>query len=118
MLTLVELALKSRTVVAVISVAAVLGGLLVWHKVDKSSAVRRAVVEYVAKVELTSARVQMEELKRRKLVAERVSRQFRTLIEQANADAEAATKELEKYASTVGADCVVQPDLIERLRNR
>ena len=55
--------LQSRAACAALAIAAVLGGFFVWHKVDKSSAVRRAVVEYVADAELTAARVQLDELK-------------------------------------------------------
>ncbi|ERP93616.1 hypothetical protein Q669_01870 [Labrenzia sp. C1B10] len=110
--------LQSRTACAALAIAAVLGGFFVWHKVDKSSAVRQAVVEYVADAELTAARVQLEELKRRKVVTERANRRFLSLIDQANAEAEAAAKELEHYVSTVGDGCTLQPDLFERLRNQ
>jgi hypothetical protein len=90
----------------------------VWHKVNKSSAVRRAVFEYVADAELTAARVQLEELKRRKVATDRVNRRLLSLINQANSEAEAAAQELEHYISTVGDGCTVQPDLFDRLRNR
>lgn len=110
--------LKSRAACSALAVAAVLGGFFIWHKVDKSSAVRRAVAEYVADAELTAARVQLEELKRRKVVTDRANRRFLSLIEQANAEAEAATQELEHYVSTVEDSCVVQPGLVDRLRNR
>ena len=107
---------QSRT--ACSALAAVLGGFFIWHQVDKSSAVRKAVVEYVADVELTAARVQLEELKRRKVVTDRANRRFLSLIEQANVEAEAASQELEHYVSTVKDSCIVQPGLFERLRNR
>jgi hypothetical protein len=110
--------LRSRVACSVIAIAAVLGGLFVWHWVDKSSAVRRAVVEYVAKAELTSARVQLEELKRRKVVSDQANRRIQSEIEQATAEAEAVAQELEHYVSTVEDSCVLQPDLIDRLRNR
>ncbi|MHA7777420.1 hypothetical protein [Roseibium sp. M-1] len=110
--------LQSRTACSALAIAAVLGGLFVWHWADKSSAVRRAVVEYVADTELTAARVQLEELKRRKVVTDRANRRFLSLIDQANAEAEAAAQELEHYVSTVEDGCTVQPGLIDRLRNR
>ncbi|MBO6511817.1 MAG: hypothetical protein JJ979_25600 [Roseibium sp.] len=110
--------LRSRTACSIFAVAAVLGGFFVWHKVDKSSAVRQAVAGYVADVELKTARVQLEELKRRKVVTDQANRRFQSEINQANAEAEAAAQELERYVSTVEASCVVQPGLIERLRNR
>jgi len=92
--------------------------LFTWHQIDKTSAVRKAVNEYVAGAELTSLRVQLEETKRRKAVTDRANARHLTRIEQAFADAEAAAEELEHYASTVESSCVVQPDLIDRLRNR
>lgn len=110
--------LQSRAACSALAIAAVLGGLFFWHQVDKSSAVRKAIVEYVAEAELTAARVQLEELKRRKVVTDRANRRFLSLIEKANVEAEAASQELEHYVSTVEDSCVVQPDLIERLRNR
>ncbi|MBO6858492.1 hypothetical protein [Roseibium sp.] len=111
--------LWSRPIIRnLIIVAAILGGLFVWHKVDKSSAVRRAVVEYVADVELTTSRVQLEELKRRQALTSKANRHLQNEIEKANADAEAATQELEHYVSTVDDNCTLLPPVIDRLRNR
>lgn len=110
--------LQSRAACSALAIAAVLGGLFIWYQVDKSSAVRKAIVAYVAEAELTAARVQLEELKRRKVVTDRANRRFLSLIEQANVEVEAASQELEHYVSTVEDSCVVQPDIIERLRNR
>ncbi|WP_298963824.1 hypothetical protein [uncultured Roseibium sp.] len=115
---LVAWILQSRTACSALAIAAVLGGIFIWHLVDKSSAVRKAVVEYVADVELTEARARLAELKRRKVVTDRANRRFLSLIEQANAEAEAASQELEHYVSTVEDSCIVQPGLFERLRNR
>ncbi|POF29588.1 hypothetical protein [Roseibium marinum] len=110
--------LRSRAACSVLAVAAVLGGFFVWHKVDRSGAVRRAVVEYVAKVELASSRAELEELKRRHAVAAGAAMRLQTEIEKAFAEAEAAEQELEHYVSTVEDSCVVEPGLVERLRNR
>lgn len=118
MISILAWILKSRAAFSALAIAAVLGGFFIWHKVDKSSAVRQAVTGYVADVELTAARVQIEELKRRKVVTDQANRRFQTEINKANAEAEAATQELEHYVSTVEASCVVQPSFVDRLRNR
>ena len=118
MIGVVAWVMKSRTACCALAIAAVLGGFFVWHNVDKSSAVRQAVVEYVAKAELTATRVQLEELKRRNIVVAQANQRFVSLIETANAEALVAAQELERYVSTVEVGCVVQPDLVGRLRNR
>lgn len=110
--------LQSRLACSLLAVAVVLGGLLLWHKIDKSSAIRRAVVGYVAKVELASARAELDELKRRRAVSDKARRQLQSEIEKATADAEAAAEELEHYVSTVEDSCVVGSGLADRLRNR
>ncbi|MBN9671687.1 hypothetical protein [Roseibium aggregatum] len=98
--------------------AAFLGGLFVLHQVDKAAAVRIARTGLVAKAELTAARAELQELKRRKTVADAVNRELQTEIEKATADAEATAQELEHHVSTVEDSCVVQPALVDRLRNR
>jgi len=118
MIGLVGLVLQSRTACSAIAIAAVLGGFFVWHQVDKSSAVRKAVSEFVADAELTAARVQLEELKRRQAITDGARRRLQSEIDRANAQAEAAAQELEHYVSTVGDGCTLQPDLFERLHNQ
>jgi len=115
---MMALVLRSRAVRSLLLLAAALGGFFVWHALDKSTAVHRAVVEYVAQSELTSLRVELNELKRRKDVSDHAKRQLLSEIEKANAEAEAAVEELEQYVSTVETTCVVHPDLVKRLRDR
>jgi hypothetical protein len=115
---MIGLILQSRTACSLLAVTAVLGGLFVWHVLDRSSAMRRAVAEYVARAELTSLRVELDELKRRKSVSDGAKRQLQTEIEMAHAQAEAAVEELEHYVSTVEDTCVVRADVAERLRDR
>jgi septal ring factor EnvC (AmiA/AmiB activator) len=115
---MISLLLRSRTSCALLALAAVLSGFLVWHTIDRSSAVRRAVTEYVANAELTAIRMELSELKRRNMVSDTAKRQLQTEIDKANAQAEAAVEELEHYVSAVEDNCVVHPDLVERLRDR
>ncbi|MDN3720105.1 hypothetical protein QW131_15210 [Roseibium salinum] len=90
----------------------------VWHKVDKSSAVRRAREGYVTQAELTSTRAQLEELRRRQAVADAARGYFNSEVQKAQAEAKAAEQELERYVSTVEDSCVVRSGLIDRLHNR
>jgi len=115
---MIAMLLKSRAVCSVLSVAAVSGGLFVWHTLDKSSAVRRAVAEHVAAIELSALRVQLNELNRRQAVADMAKKRLKVEIEKATARAEAASEELEHYVSTVEDTCIVDPDLHGRLHNR
>lgn len=92
-------------------------GLFTWHKLDKSSAVRGAVAEYVAGVELAAERAEKEALKRRLEKAVRARHQFEKAKAAADLRADQAIQELEDYESQVGADCVVDGHLLERLRN-
>ena len=79
---------------------------------------RQAVAGYVADVELTATRVQLEELKRRQDLTAKANRHLQTEIQKASAEAAAIEEELKLYVSTVEENCTVGPDLIERLRNR
>lgn len=115
---MISLLLRSRTACALVTAAALLGGFFVWHTLDRSSAVRRAVSEFVAETELTVIRAQLTELQRRQAIADHAKRRLQSEIEEANALAEAAVEELEHYVSTVEDTCVVRSDLLERLRDR
>ncbi|WP_428687391.1 hypothetical protein [Roseibium sp.] len=92
--------------------------VFVWHKVDKSSAVRHAVAEYVADVELRAVRARLDELRRRKAVSDGANHNLQIEVNKVNAEAEASAQELERYVSTVEDGCVVQPGLLDRLRSR
>ncbi|MEM5581805.1 MULTISPECIES: hypothetical protein [unclassified Roseibium] len=115
---MIGLILQSRTACALLAVTAVLGSFFLWHTIDRTSAVRRAVAEYVAKNELMAARAQLVETKRRKSVSDRAREHLQTEIDKATAQADAAIEELEHYVSAVEDTCVVHPGLVERLRDR
>ncbi|KZM47441.1 hypothetical protein [Labrenzia sp. OB1] len=110
--------LQSRALRMLIILAAVSGGFFVWHKADRSNAVRAAREGYVRQIELIAAQKQLEVLAHRQAIADTARRQLHTEIEKALAEAEAAEQELEHYVSTVEDNCVVKPGLAERLRNR
>jgi VIT1/CCC1 family predicted Fe2+/Mn2+ transporter len=115
---MIGLILQSRTARSLLAAAAVLAGVLVWHQANTASRVRKALAEYVASAELTAARVQMEELRRRQSVSDKARRRLQSEIEEANAQATAAVEELEHYVSAVEENCVVRPELVERMRQR
>lgn len=92
--------------------------LFAWHKLDKTSAVRGAVVGYVADVELTAARAELAEQRRLWAAANTANRLLHADIALAEAAAEAANLELETYVSTVDDVCRVDGPILERLRNR
>ncbi|WP_417681653.1 hypothetical protein [Roseibium sp.] len=106
--------LSSRAGVVVLIATA----LFSWHTVDKTSAVRRAVADYVADVELSAKNAELAELKRRSAVFASANKILLDQVAQANADAEAAYQELEHYVSTVADDCAVDGALLGRLRHR
>ena len=92
--------------------------LFTWHRIDRTSAVRRAVAGYIADVELAAKNAELAELKRRSAVFAAANRTLLSQVAQADAEADAANQELEHYVSTVADDCTVDSTLLERLRNR
>jgi len=104
----------SRAGIVVIIVLA----LFAWHKVDKNSAVRRAVTGYVADVEFSARTAELDELKRRSALFAIANRKLADEAARAAAEADAANQELEHYVSTVADDCAVDAGLLGRLRNR
>jgi hypothetical protein len=107
--------LKSRTACAVLAVLAVFLGLWVWHTLDKSSAVRRAVAGYVAEAEIKALQAQLREAQHRSAVVLAANRH---LNEKIAATEQAAAQEIAAYVSTVDDNCRVDPGLSDRLRNR
>ncbi|GAB4576667.1 MAG: hypothetical protein Tsb0019_01270 [Roseibium sp.] len=115
---MIGLILQSRAARSFVAAAAILAGVLLWHHADRASRVRKALAEYIASTELAAARVQMEELRRRQSVSDTARRRLQSEIETANAQARAAAEELEHYVSAVEKNCVVRPELVERMRQR
>ncbi|WP_102867648.1 hypothetical protein [Pseudovibrio exalbescens] len=92
--------------------------LFTWHKLDKGSAVRTAVAEYVAADELATARALNKALSE-KLEKERAAAQAFELARQRTAlEAAQLAEEIAAYekTSSVPVQCVVSDQLVERLR--
>jgi putative IMPACT (imprinted ancient) family translation regulator len=109
---------RNKTTSALTAVAVILIALFGWHKVDKSSAVRRAVMEYVADVELTAARAQIAEANRRAAIAQEATDRLDEKVQAAEGEAMRFEAEIEAYEreTTISPDGLVSDDLFDRLR--
>ena len=109
---------RNRTTSAITAVVVIALALFGWHKLDKSSAVRAAVMKYVADVELTAARAQIAEANRRARIATEANTRLDEKMQAAQGDALRYEAEIEAYEqqTTVSADGRVSNDLFDRLR--
>lgn len=114
MTALVRLA-TSRLGLIVILCAA----LFAWHKIDKGSAVREAVVGYVARVELRAAEAEAESLRGRIERLRTANTALQESVEHAQQEARDAEITQRDYLSRTPeppADCAVGPDLLRLLQ--
>lgn len=109
---------RNKTTSVITAVVVIALALFSWHKFDKSSAVRAAVMKYVADVELTSARAQIVEANRRARIATEANTSLDQKVQAAQGDELRYGMEVEAYEhqTTVSADCRVGDDLFGRLR--
>ena len=105
---------------AISALVFVAGALFVWHKVDKGSAVRKAVNQYVARVELKTAQAQIDEANRRREVAETANARLQERVQVAIGEAARVAQEIERYEAEndIPISCRVEPNLFERLRGK
>lgn len=116
--TLIKFAFGNRTS-ASISTLVIVGVILFgWHKFDKGSAVRRAVTEYVADVELATMRAQIDEANRRSAVTEEARERLEERLQVLEGTADRQGREIERYEveNEVNDMCVVDGRVLERLR--
>lgn len=112
---MLSILLKSR-----IAWAAIAFGLaMIWHEVDKSVAIRSAEEAQADKLQIASLTSLVKELQRREGIARRAGENLRTKASEAELIALQVEKELEEYVKTTNqnAECVVDSDLLGRLRN-
>lgn len=115
---IVGFAFGNRTT-SVISTLVILAALLFgWHKIDKSSAVRSAVANYVADVELATARARIDEADRRVRIAEDATSRLQERIQVAEGEAIRAARAVERYEAEneIPSSGRVEPDLFDLLR--
>lgn len=105
----------SASISTLVIVAAVLFG---WHKIDKTSAVRKAVAGYVADVELATMRAQIEEANRRAIVAADARDRLEERLATLEGTADRQAREIERYEieNEVNPVCRVDDRVLERLR--
>lgn len=88
---------RNKTTSAITAVVVVAIALFAWHKIDKNSAIRAAVMEYVADVELTAARAQIAEANRRAAIAAAATSQLQERVQVAEGEAIRIAREIEQY---------------------
>lgn len=113
-----RLLFRNRTTSAITAVVIIMLVLFGWHKLDKSSAVRAAVMKYVADVELTAARAQIAEANRRAAVAAAATSQLQERVQVAEGEALRVTLETEQYEAKneIPTSCRVDSGIFDRLR--
>ena len=118
-----NLILKSKYTPVVLVILAA----FIWHKYDKSSAVKKAVVEYIADVELEAVRTQLaveqqilKEVRRRELVAVQALDTLEKEFETQQESALLLKKEIEDYRATISPDNIIpiDSDIFNSLRNK
>lgn len=101
---------RNRTTSVISALVIVALALFAWHKLDKRSAVREAVMEYVAANELRVARSQIAEANRRAAVAEEATRTLSASLEKIEAEATGFQSEIERYEAGLENLPACQPD--------
>lgn len=109
---------RNRTTSVISALVIVALALFAWHKLDKRSAVREAVMEYVAQTELSAARAQIAEANRRAAVAAEAVEQLEERVQAARGEAQRLAVEIEQYEAEndIPISGRVEPDLFDRLR--
>lgn len=109
---------RNRTTSVISALVIVALALFAWHKMDKRSAVREAVMEYVAQTELFAARAQIAEANRRAAVAAEAVEQLEERVQVARGEAQRLAVEIEQYEAEndIPISGRVEPDLFNRLR--
>ena len=109
---------RNRATSVISGVVIVAVSLFAWHKLDKSSAVRSAVSEYVAATEITALRAQIAEANRRAAIAREAADRLQERVQAAQGEALRLAAEIEQYEAEndIPTSGRVEPDLARRLR--
>lgn len=101
-------------------VVALAVALFAWHKLDKGSAIREAVVGYVADTELAAAKAQNAALQSRLAAAQAASTVFRQGIQERDAEIIDYEKRITTYEAenSVPDECRVSDQLLGLLRSK
>lgn len=112
--------LKSRILTTLAAVVITFTTTWAWCYVDKVYAVRAAVDGLATKVETEALKAEAEEARRLAAAATIALRSLNAEVDRAEADAQVAKEELEKYEkeNAVNSDCLVDDQLASELHNR
>lgn len=97
----------------------VVGGLFAWHQLDKTSAVRKAVIGYVADVELAAAEAEAAALQEARAKLAAANRKFAERADRAEEEAADAERRFQDYVATspLPPGCSVPPDFLDLLQS-
>jgi len=109
---------RNRTTSVISALVIVALALFAWHKLDKRSAVREAVIEYVAQTELSAARAQIAEANRRAEIAETQAAQLAEREQVTRGELIRLHAEIEQYEAEndIPTSGRVEPSVFDRLR--
>ena len=99
---------RTTSVVSAFVIAAL--ALFTWHQFDKQSAVRQAVIEYVADTEIKVLQAQIDEANHRAEVAEDASAALSKRLSALEAEAAQHQQEIEEYAASLEDVPACRPD--------
>jgi len=101
-------------------VAIAIVGFFIWHALDKRSAVKRAIVEYIAETELKTLRAEKAEYQRRAGIFQRINSQLELEMASAETEHQAQLTEITEYAerNTNRGSLPLSDELFNRLRSR
>lgn len=110
----------NRATTGITCMVLLIGAAFAWHWFDKSSAVRQAVVGYVAQAELDAATAQINEANRRAQVAEEAADLLLIRVRDAEAASLQYEQEIESYVSEnqIHPSCVVGQPILDLLRGK
>ena len=119
-LKLVGMLFANRVTTGITCALMLIGAAFAWHKLDKSSAVRQAVIGYVAQAELDAATAQINEANRRALVAEEAADRLLVRVRDAEAASLQHEQEIESYVSQnkIHPSCVAGDTVFDFLRGK
>ncbi len=107
---------RTTSVISAFIIAAL--ALFTWHQIDKRSAVRQAVIEYVADTEIKVLQDQIKEANRRAAIASEAQARLEERLQVAEGEARRIAREIEQYEAEneINPDSVVDSGLLLRLR--
>lgn len=91
-----------------------------WHKLDKNSAIRQALVGYVAQAELDAATAQINEANRRAQIAEEAADLLLARVRDAEAASLQHEQEIDSYVlqNKIHPSCVAGDTVFDLLRGK